>query len=151
MKDDAIKNDTTKPYLTSNGSGTVDYTPAAVKARIAAFCRMLDLEAPALKVHRGKVHMTDELLAWCDRAGASLDWILLGDARALVACYREKHAPSLMGVTEFTALLSQLSRDDKLHLLDCMKAYRAGEVTQDEATARFREGVEQRRTASLPA
>jgi hypothetical protein len=68
-----------------------------VQARIAAFCRMFDLEAPARQVYRRSIHLTGALLGWCNMVGACLEWILFGDARCLVTTNREQNARSSWG------------------------------------------------------
>lgn len=65
-----------------------DASATAVKARTDRFCRWFDVPPPKLKVRKDKVYMTDELFVWCREHGASLDWIVVGDASAMAAMLR---------------------------------------------------------------
>lgn len=140
-------NDQTPPILPKNPLDVSDTSPESIRTRIAAFCEWFGVEPVKLKVRAGKIYMTDELLAWSREVGICIDWLISGKVRYMAAAYRA----DFLAKQDLTHLLGQLGADEKRLLLDCIKAYQAGEVTLEEAMARFREGCQQRDTAPLPA
>ncbi|MCB2110835.1 hypothetical protein [Albidovulum sp.] len=60
---------------------TIDYTSA--EARLSFYADTIGVEAPKrLVCDQGAP--APELLTFCDRYGASLDWVFLGDVRAMI-------------------------------------------------------------------
>ncbi|MFN4160048.1 MAG: hypothetical protein ACK4GO_16830 [Gemmobacter sp.] len=66
-----------------------DCSPDAVTARIAQFCAWFGVQPVKLKVRKGKVYLTDDLLGWVIVNGASLDWIIGGDPIVMMAICRD--------------------------------------------------------------
>jgi hypothetical protein len=57
--------------------------PAAAMARLTLYAATIGQPAPAALVDRGGAP-SRELLDFCKRTGASLDWIFCGDVRAMI-------------------------------------------------------------------
>lgn len=121
-----------------------DMTPEAVRARMAQFCEWFGGEPVKLKVRAGRVYMTDELLAWHDQNGASLDWILLGEAKALARAYRDKHQRE----AEFLQTLKGFDDVEKAWLMEALIAGETGDMKAEMQA--FKAKVEAHRAAKLP-
>ena len=63
----------------------------AIRARMAAFCARFEVETCKLTVRKGAVYLNDSLRQWFIATGASIDWIISGDAMPMVAIYRENN------------------------------------------------------------
>lgn len=110
-----------------------DMSPAAVRVRIAAFCKQFEVDPPGkLKVRKGGVCMTNELLAWFKFTGASIDWILLGDPMCMAATYRKKWAED----QELIGALSHLDDTECRMFTEALEGWRAAvEARRAAATA----------------
>jgi hypothetical protein len=97
-----------------------DDQATATKARVALFCSITGDEPVKLKVRKGKVYMTDDLLAWCKLTGANLDWLIFGDLRAMIRVYRKEYEaknPALEVIKQIPeAKLSVFTAALKAHL-----------------------------------
>jgi hypothetical protein len=99
-----------------------DMSPAGVRGRIAAFCKHFNVDPPGkLKVRKGAVYLTDDLLAWLKFTGASIDWILLGDPLCMAATYRQKWAED----QEVIGALRKLSDDEVALFGEALAGWRA--------------------------
>lgn len=74
---------------------TIDYT--ASEARLSFYADTIGVEPPARMVCDAGCP-APELLIFCERYGASLDWIFLGDVRAMIRdSYKAARARRLGG------------------------------------------------------
>lgn len=109
-----------------------DKTPEAIRARIAEFAEWFGCEPVKPQFRKGALLLTEELLAWVETHGASLDWIYSGDPKSMAATFRCKYAvdPGLRALRE---KINKLSVPEKEIILDCLKAQSDGRMTFDEA------------------
>jgi hypothetical protein len=98
-----------------------DFSLESVKRRLEAFCTHFQVDPPKLKTRNGSVYLTDELIAWHDQNGASMDWILWGDALGMASTYREKHALK----AEVRGALKSFDESEKRILADVLKGFQA--------------------------
>ncbi len=98
---------------------------------------LFGFQPPRLKVRGGSVYLTDDLCAWVSENGASLGWIVYDKGKAMAGAYREV----LRARAGLLVLLSRSDTDETRHLIACLGARSACEVTVEEAVARFRERV----------
>jgi len=68
-----------------------DISDEAVRARMAEFCARFDVAPIKLKTRKGAVYLTEDLMTWFKTSGASMDWILWGDAMPMAGAAREKY------------------------------------------------------------
>jgi hypothetical protein len=121
-----------------------DLSPEAVRARMAEFCDWFGIAPIKIKVRAGSVYMTDELVQWCHDAGASIDWICLGEVRGMAAAFREKHAPSPED-REVVKVLRNFDDVEQAKMLELLKAQNAGQMTFEAAMDCFKAFVAERR------
>jgi hypothetical protein len=117
-------------------TGETATSPEAIRARIADFCEWFDVEPVKLKVRNGAVYMVDELLAWCRDNGASLDWIICGEAKAMSRIYREKYLRTPLE-RELMDHLAKMSRPDQEAFVKALEDFCAGRITIDGFQARM--------------
>lgn len=110
-----------------------DTTPEAIRARIAEFAEWFGCEPIKPKFRKGAILLTEELLAWVETHGASLDWIYSGDPKSMAATFRRKYAKDPYW-RRFWDTLDKLSDPVKEIVADCLKAESDGRMTFDEAT-----------------
>jgi hypothetical protein len=66
------------------------HSTEAIKARIDQWCELFDLTPPKGFIRNGKVYLNQNLTHWIASAGASFDWIILGDVKAMCRAYRRE-------------------------------------------------------------
>lgn len=118
-----------------------DMSPEAVRARIAEYCEWFGAPWLKIKVRSGQVYMTDDLLAWHKEHGASLDWIIFGEAKAMARAYREKHATE----REMVEVLGRFDDVEQKKMIEVLQAQAAGQMTFEAAMAEFKAFVSERR------
>jgi hypothetical protein len=106
-------------------------SPEAVRARIADFCSWFGLEPVQIKVRKGQVYLTDDLMTWIKTAGASIDWIICGRARCMAATYREKYAitPDQQEILDAMAMMSEPAQEA---FVGGLKGFAEGKITMQE-------------------
>lgn len=62
----------------------------AIVARINQWCEWFDLTPPKGFIRKGKVYLNQTLIHWIAGAGASFDWIILGEVKAMALAYRSE-------------------------------------------------------------
>ena len=60
----------------------------ATKARIAQWCEWFNLTPPKLRVRKGQIYLSPELINWADASDISLNWLFMGDVKGLASAYR---------------------------------------------------------------
>lgn len=117
-----------------------DTSPEAVRARIAEFCEWFGVEPVKLKVRKGAIYFTDELMNWLQVSGASLDWIYAGEVKGMAATFREKYART-HDQQSFLRTIAKFSAEDQGVILECLTAYNQGHMSFDEALAEMRRRI----------
>ena len=116
---------------------------ALAEARLREFCEWFDLEMPALRKRQGKLYMTDELLQFCEREGASLDWLICGDAKVMAAVARRVWREE----NQVKELISNFDEKERQIVLKHLRAREAGEISADDAMGRINDEVKEHRRA----
>lgn len=98
---------------------------AEIRARISQFCEWFELEVPKTRSHRGDILMTDELFKWLTTSGASWDWIVSGDARAMATVARRIWLEQLEVIDAFRGA-SDLRRKQATAFLKTVATARPG-------------------------
>ena len=62
----------------------------ATKARIAQWGELYDLTPPKLMIRKGKIYLNADLHNWADQADISLDWLFMGEVKAMANAYRAR-------------------------------------------------------------
>lgn len=139
---------TNKTPTTEKVSGLPETNEAhsadAVRVRIAAFCKHFDNTAPKLRVRKGSVYLTDELLDWFNLSGASMDWILFGDALSMAGAYRGRITTD----REFGPIVRGFDDAEQKMMLATLLVIAKNEVTLEDAMGAFKAAVEERRRAA---
>jgi len=113
-----------------------DTSPDAVRARIAEFCEWFDVEPVKIKARKGMVYLTDDLMAWINANGASIDWIVYGRAKGMAATFRQKYARK-PEEEEFLRLIGRFSTAEQEIILAGIRDFAAGRITIQELEARI--------------
>lgn len=82
--------------MTNENSAAFLFNQTEILARVEQFCTWIDLPVPDIyfdSVEDGGTHPED-LLEWCSKKQASLDWIIQGDARNLATEVRNRRTVS---------------------------------------------------------
>lgn len=114
-----------------------DTSPEAVRARIAEFCEWFGVEPVKLKVRKGNLYLTDDLLSWCRTHGASLDWIYAGDPKSMAATFRGKYART-SEQQEMLDLVSKLSLHQQEAFVKGLEEFASGRITIEQFEAQVK-------------
>lgn len=110
-----------------------DASRAAVEARLAYFCEITGTEPPKLSYHKGELLGTEGFFEWCKREGVSIDWIITGELRPLITCFR-KGRQGEETIRKYTEVLD----DDEMRMFGAaLKACVNGLIPIDQAIAGF--------------
>ncbi|MFN3824100.1 MAG: hypothetical protein ACK4RN_08990 [Pseudorhodobacter sp.] len=123
------------------GSDTGISDADLIRARIAEHCEWFDLTPPKLKVRKGSVYLTDELHDWMQESGASFDWMVCGEVKAMAAAYR-------ISVSDQRRMIEATKGYDKTEremLIVALRAVADNRMSVDDAMGAFREVFEERR------
>lgn len=88
--------------------------------RVAAWCCWFGYDLPKLDFDDedpATLLLTDDLLKWAHESGASLDWVILGDARGLARPFHEKHASP----SRIAGIVQGLDDWEQTHLLIALR------------------------------
>lgn len=88
--------------------------------RVAAWCNWFGHDLPPLAFDDDEpdaLLLTDDLLKWAHESGASLDWVILGDAKNLAHAFHEKHAST----RRLADMVVQLDDWEQAGLLDALR------------------------------
>ncbi|MEO1346431.1 MAG: hypothetical protein AAFV74_20000 [Pseudomonadota bacterium] len=117
------------------------------ETRIAWFCEHFEVDAPELEYETeepnvGALLFSDGLVTWCVDQGVNLDWLFLGDQRALVAEYRDQE-PSRRLRKEIAGIAVEMDPEVRNGLFTAVKAVVHFGVSMEEAMAVFNEVVDE--------
>jgi hypothetical protein len=141
----------TKQRICANDKTLPDEVSQKIKQyeeRLSLFCEWFDVEPPELVLEDGDVQITDELLDWFDKEGASLDWIFCDEPKIMAIAYREKWK----GVQSFLRTMKKFDGVEQKLMLPHLERIAKDEVTVDEGMGAFKADLEAYRSkgANLP-
>ena len=110
------------------------------RGRVAAWCDWFDLPEPKLKYRSGSLLTSS--VGWIHEAGASIDWIVLGDPRGMAIAYRKGE----METRSFHKAYRQLDEAEQRMFVVALDAVTALDADMDQVMAILRDKVTAHRT-----
>lgn len=99
-------------------------TSTGAFGRLLQYCTSMGIPMPSLEYEGEELTMSDSLLAFCDREGISLDWLVRGAGQS-----EEER--------RFLEAMRALSSHEKMRLTNVMKAHVKGGLPLDQALGMF--------------
>lgn len=115
-----------------------------MEGRIAQWCAWFDVAPPAPSWRTGGEAAEGVLLDWSRDAGASLDWIILGDPRGMARLWRDRE----VGLREFKEAVVPLDAAELKLLRGIAGMILEGLIGPEDAPALAREALRQHRAAA---
>lgn len=114
-----------------------DDQATAVRSRIALFCSITGDEPVKVKARVGKVYAAKDLLNWCEHTGASLDWLINGDLRAMIRVCRQDHEAKKPALE----VIKQIPKDKLSVFTAALKAHNEGLLPLGQALLALRQAL----------
>ncbi|SLN23189.1 hypothetical protein ROJ8625_00924 [Roseivivax jejudonensis] len=130
------------PLLRAYRTTHAQRSPAALRERVDLLAAAAGIEPVGIEIADGEAVLTDDLIAFCDEANGSLDWLLTGDVGELLRSHRafsEQRKP-------FMKATRNLSDNEKKALVFTLRLIVEG-TDVDDAMQTFTRVVEEQGAA----